>query len=321
MYKYIIIIIIAAVTIWINIEKKTDSNQQLSKITQSSVKEKRDIAASAQDLIQLPSAQNLGPVRKPEIADPEVQAKAVLIEDLETGKILYAKNENERLPIGSITKLMTAQVILDRLNLNDAVTMSKIAINTYGGQAFSIEEKISAHNLFYAMMMASSNDAAVALAEHISGSWQNFVSLMNERVKKINLLNTHFANPTGLDDMDNYSSTADMAAVAKESLKYPLIWEVMRTQNINIKSADGLVEHDINNSNKLLGRLPNITGGKTGYTDEALETFVFVAGPPREITDPKDNHQVLYILLGAPIGLRFQETEKLVHWVDKAYQW
>lgn len=321
MYKYITIIIIAAVAIWLNIEKKTDGSRQLSKITQSSVKEKRDIAASAQDLIQLPSAKNFGPTRKLEITNPEVQAKAVLIEDLETGKILYAKNENERLPIGSITKLMTAQVILDRLDLNDTVTMSKIAINTYGGQALSIGEKMSAHNIFYAMLMASSNDAAVALAEHISGSWQNFVSLMNERVKKLNLLNTHFANPTGLDDMENYSSAADMAAVAKESLKYPFIWEVMRTQNITIKSADGLLEHNIHNSNKLLGRLSNITGGKTGYTDEALETFVFVAGPPRELANPKDNHQVLYILLGAPIGLRFQETEKLVYWVDKAYIW
>lgn len=322
MSKYIIIILIVAVVGILNAKnfnKDNIPNKQAVEQTQF-VKQEKPVA-SAKDSFELPPAQALGPIRNSGIADPEVQAKAVLIEDLETGKILYAKNENEHFPIGSITKLMTAQIVLDKLNLTDVVTMSKIAINTYGGQAFSIGEKIDAKALFYAMMMASSNDASVALSEHISGSWQEFVLLMNERVKKLNLSNTSFANPTGLDDVSNYSSAADMAVITKQSLKYQLIWEVMRTQKIIIKSADGSLEHEVNNSNKLLGKLPNITGGKTGYTDEALETFVFISGSPRELASPENNNQVLYVLLGAPIGLRFQETEKLVYWVDKAYTW
>lgn len=323
MAKYILITIFAALVAVLNI--KTDIDKKQSSENAIFQEETRsNVSASVIDNTQaaLPSAEEIGPKRNPDTEEPQLQSRAVLVQDLESGKILYAKNENERLPIASITKLVGAQIILDKLNLDEVVTMSKTAINTYGGQAFSTNEKISAKNLFYAMLIASSNDAAVALAEHVGGgSWENFIPLMNERVKKLNLSNTNFANPTGLDDDNNYSTASDFAVIAKESLKYPLIWEAMRIQNTEIKSVDGLLVHELRNSNKLLGRLPNVTGGKTGYTDIALETFAFVAGPPKALSKPEDNHQVLYIILGAPIGLRFQETEKLVYWVDKAYQW
>lgn len=321
--KYLIIFAITLGVAVFNIQnyKRGDDKEINKEVVPAAEKENSFSVASAKDAVSLPLAEDLGPLRNSEIPDPEVQTKAVLIQDLDTGKILYAKQENEKLPIASITKLMTAQIILDRVNLDDVVIMSKNAINTYGGQAFFIGEKISARNLTHAMLMASSNDAAVALAEHTSRTWEEFVALMNERARALRLATTHFANPTGLDDTENYSSAADMAIIAKESLKYPLMWEIMRIQNQVIKSSDGLHEHTLHNSNKLLGKLPNITGGKTGYTDSALETFVFVAGPPREIEKPEDNHQVLYVLLGTPIGLRFQETEKLTRWVDKAYRW
>lgn len=321
MPKYIIIAAIVFIVGFLNLKNNfAKDNVPLGK-KQIVIQKERGVAASSGELAQLPVAQNLGPTRNQDITDPVIESRAVFIQDLESGKVLYAKKEHDRLPVASITKLMTAQVLLDTLNLDDVVTMSKTAIDTYGGQAFFIGEKISAKNLFYAMLMASSNDAAAALAEHVSGSWHEFIPLMNDRVKKLHLQNTHFANPTGLDDPENYSSASDMAIIAKESLRYSFMWEVMRTQDTIITSANGLLEHVIRNSNKLLGKLPNIGGGKTGYTDEALETFVFIAGPPREVANPDENHQVLYVLLGAPIGLRFQETTTLVHWVDKAYKW
>lgn len=321
MPKYIIIAAIVAIVGIFNLRNNFRKDDAPAREKQVILQKERGVAALSGELAQLPVAQNLGPIKNQDIFDPVVQTKAVFIQDLESGKVLYAKKENERLPVASITKLMTAQVLLDILNLDDTVTMSKAAVNTYGGQAFFIGEKISAKNLFYAMLMASSNDAAMALAEHVSGFSQEFVSRMNERVKSLHLQNTRFSNPTGLDDPENYSTAAEMAVIAKESLKYPLIWEVMRAQDTTIKSTDGVSEHTLRNSNKLLSKLPNIAGGKTGYTDEALETFVFIAGPPREVAIPGENHQVLYVLLGAPIGLRFQETEKLVHWVDNAYRW
>lgn len=321
MFKYIIIAAIVVIVGIFNLRNNFRKNDAPARERQIILQKERGVAASSKELAQLPVAQNLGPTKNQDIFDPVVQAKSVFIQDMESGKVLYAKKENERLPIASITKLMTAQALLDILNLDDTVTMSKTAINTYGGQAFFIGEKISAKNLFYAMFMASSNDAAVALTEHVSGFSQEFISRMNERVKSLHLQNTHFSNPTGLDDPENYSTAAEMAIVAKESLKYPLIWEIMRVQDTIIKSTDGMSEHTLHNSNKLLGKLPNITGGKTGYTDEALETFVFIAGPPRVVANADENHQVLYVLLGVPIGLRFQETEKLVYWVDKAYSW
>lgn len=319
MFKYVIIIITAAIG-FMNTKNMLEVPQALPEQKDIIVKEKSRLVASAQDTALLPLAQDLGPVRNSNIADPEIQSKAVLIKDLETGKILYSKNEHERLPIASITKLMTAQIIIDRMNLDDVVTMSKMAINTYGGQAFFIGEKLNGRSLFKAMLMASSNDAAVALAEHTSGTWQEFVALMNNKVAQLRLFDTHFANPTGLDDTENYSTASDMAVISEESLKYSLIWETMRIQETIISSSDGVQEHALHNSNKLLGKLPHITGGKTGYTDMALETFVFVVGSPNAISS-EENHQVLYVILGTPIGLRFQETQNLVKWVDKAYKW
>jgi len=219
MSKYIIIAAVVVIVGMLNIKNNFRKDDVTVEEKQVVLQKERRAIASSGELAQLPIAQNLGPIKNQDVPDPVVQAKAVFVQDLESGKVLYAKNENERLPIASITKLMTAQVLLDTLNLDDVVTMSKAAINTYGGQAFFIGEKISVKNLFYAMLMASSNDAAVALAEHVQGTAQEFALLMNERVKNLHLRDTHFANPTGLDDLENYSTASEMAVVAKESLK------------------------------------------------------------------------------------------------------
>ncbi|HEB01574.1 MAG TPA: D-alanyl-D-alanine carboxypeptidase [Candidatus Portnoybacteria bacterium] len=254
------------------------------------------------------------PVRNSAVPDFETEAKAALVLDVGTDKVLYQKNGDEELPMASLTKLMTALVILNKAELTEIVTVSKEAVETEGvsGHLFPGEE-ITVKNLLYALLVESSNDAAVALSQHISGSVEKFVKSMNQKAKTLGLKKTHFANPSGLDENGNYSTAYELAQLTDAVLDKPLIWEMLRTQEIDIQSVDGKTNHHLENTNQLLDKLPHIVGGKTGYTEEAGRTLILVIG------HPTDNHQIITVVLDVPD--RFGETEKLVNWVFEAYQW
>lgn len=280
------------------------------------------------------------PIRKSEISDIDIDAKAAIVLDVATDKILYNKNIGEKFPIASLTKLMTALIVLDEINLDDMVTISEEAIKTEGEKVNLIpKEKITAENLLYALLVASSNDAAMALAEYISNNFIinsfnpsdffkeaknknnpqktesifRFVKLMNQKAQLIGLKNTHFSNPSGLDKEENYSTAYDLAHLTKYALERPLVWEILRIQETDISSFDGKIIHHLENTNQLLGKLPNIAGGKTGYTDKAGKCLILVVG------DTADNHQIISVVLNAQD--RFTETEKLVKWTFEAYSW
>ena len=336
------------------------------------------------------------PVRNSKVDDIDINAKAAIVLDVATDKILYSKNIDETLPIASLTKLMTALIILEEAHLNDVVTVNKEAVDIEGKKINLVpKEKITVKNLLYALLISSSNDAAVALAEHISnnfnGRWfhsseevpwnqsmisqtnpqiceshsefrqraqtmeptvktesiSKFIELMNQKAQFIGLRNTHFSNPTGLDPVrnvprslprsdyninksygesldskqisngidqkGNYSTVYDLAHLTKYVLKRPLIWEILRIQETDVSSFDGKIIHHLENTNQLLGKLPNIAGGKTGYTDKAGECLILVVG------DKVNNHQIISVVLNAQN--RFTETEKIVKWTFKAYSW
>ena len=328
----------------------------------------------------LPEEKDLAPIKNSEVSEIKVSAKAAIISDAATNKILYQKDINEKLPIASLTKLMAALVVLDKTNLDDVVTINAKAAEVEGkkGNLFP-GEKITVENLLYILLAHSGNDAAVALAEYVgeknisieelpchpelvSGSidkikeYKNqipkqvrndrendpvskFIKLMNQKADSFGLKNTHFINPNGLDPAENisdnsndndyiknpifneleknekgnYSTAYDLAKLVNYALDEPLIWEILRTQKISVRSVDKKFIHHLENTNELLGKLPNIVGGKTGYTEQSGESLILVIG------DPINNHQIISVILNADD--RFVETEKLIKWIFENYSW
>ena len=249
-----------------------------------------------------------------DISDFDIKAKAAIVLDQKTDMVLYSENSKEKMPIASLTKIMTALVVLENVDLDGVVMISKSAFDLDGRKDCLIRnEKINAKDLLKIMLIRSNNSAAVSLAEHTSGSVEEFVKLMNERASLLGLENTNFSNPTGFDSEGNYSTAYDIAQLFDYASDKPLIWEILRTQRLNLTSLDKKTKHRLKNTNLLLGRLKNITGGKTGLTDEAGQCLVLIVG------DPVDDHKIISVVLGAED--RFLETEKLVRWVFRSYKW
>lgn len=263
---------------------------------------------------------NFLPVRDWDVDEPEIEATAVLISNIadssslsSKNKILYQKNIDDPLPIASLTKLMTAIIVLDNIDLDEEVIISENAVNAYGNRGgLAVNEKITVQNLLYVLLMESSNDAAVALAEAVqTNTGKNFIDLMNKKAEELELKNTHFTDPSGYLS-NNISTVGELAKLAKYIFNYPLIWEISRTLFINLTSIDGAVKHHLSNTNELLENLPDIVGSKTGYTQEAQGCFVL-------ITRQSEKDYLITIILGA--RERFLEAQKLIEWVERAYRW
>ncbi len=246
---------------------------------------------------------NFLPIRNWSINQPEIEAKATLIFGVEKNKILYQKNIEQVLPIASLTKLMTGLIVLEEMDLDKVITISQEAVKAYGDNGgLVIDEKISVKNLLYVLLMESSNDAAVALAEVFKEV--PLVDLMNKKAEELGLANTHFTDPTGYNPT-NLSTALDLAELVKYSLKEPLIWQILKTPNIDLSN------HHLTNTNQLLGHWSGIIGGKTGYTDEAQGCMILVIEQIYE--------NLVVIVLGAEE--RFLATEKLINWAKEAYIW
>jgi len=240
----------------------------------------------------------------------KISARSAITMNVETGDIVYEKNIRKKLPVASLTKLMTALLAIEKIgNLNEQITISRNAVLTEGNSGnLKVGEKITAENLLRLLLVNSSNDAAVALAEYISGSEKQFVGLMNEKAKTLELKNTHFANSTGLDEEGNYSTVYDLVKLTKNILSEPPLLEIMRIQNSDVFSADGANVHHLRNTNKLLGKLPsvNIIGGKTGFTDQAGECLILIT------SHPENDQKIISVILGSED--RFGEMKKLVNY-------
>ena len=270
---------------------------------------------------------NFIPIRDWNVIDLEIEAKAASIFKINSidstlakdfklkENILYEKNIDLILPIASITKLMTALIVLEKIdNLEESMIISENAIKAYGNQGeLTINEKISVINTLYILLMESSNDAAVALSELVGNRYNvNFIDLMNMKAEELNLENTFFSDPSGYD-AKNVSTIKDIVKLIKYSFSQPIIWQILKTPEIDLTSYDGKIRHHWVNTDKLLNRLPNIIGGKTGYTSEAQGCLVLV------IKQDLNNEYLITVVLGAQE--RFLQTEKLIKWVNKAYQW
>jgi len=245
----------------------------------------------------------------------DIDSKSAIAFDAETDFVLYEKRSKEKMPIASLTKIMTALIALENNKLDDIVTISENAFKTEGKKEdLSAGEKIKLDDLFKIMLISSNNIAATALAEHTSGNTNDFVSLMNKKAQELGLKDTVFYNPTGLDQENKNVSTAyDIAQLVDYSLSKPLIWEYSKIQNVTLNSSDGKIKHRIKNTNLFVGRLENIIGGKTGFTDEAGECLVLIT------FNPQKKSKVITVVLNA--NDRFLQTERLINWVLGNYKW
>ena len=173
---------------------------------------------------------NIAPTVEAQVNPPAVSADSVVLMDATTGKILYEKNKNSAYPPASTTKIMTILLVLENSNLNDVVTVSKNAEMTDGSKIYISEgEKISVKELLYGLTLASANDCAVALAEHISGSTEKFAALMNEKANSLGCKNTNFVNPNGLYDVNHKTSAYDLALIMQELTKHNEYKEISTT--------------------------------------------------------------------------------------------
>lgn len=244
---------------------------------------------------------------------PIISARGSIAQDIDSGEILFEKNPDERLKIASITKLMTLLIVLEENKLDDVVTVSRTAAGTPGSTMFLVAgEQITEENLIYGALINSANDAAVALAEHNAGSSAAFVVKMNNKAKELGLTNTHFSNPVGLDDSDNYSSSRDIANLGKYLYHHPLIKKVAKIKNMDVKSVSGNYTHKLESTNKLLDSYLKINGLKTGTTDDAGRCLIAIA-------ENKDGHEIVTVILNSPD--RFGESKILIDWVFRAFTW
>ena len=207
------------------------------------------------------------------ITEPTINSRAAIVYERSSGKILYGKEENEKRKMASTTKIMTAIVVLENTNLDDIVTISSKAAGT-GGSRLGLhkDDKISVADLLYGLMLCSGNDAAVALAEHISGSIENFAILMNQKACEIGLNSSHFVTPHGLDNEEHYTTAYELALLTNYALKNDIFRKYVGTKSQTI--TINTYSKTLNNTNELLGYLDGVYGVKTGFTNGANRCLV-----------------------------------------------
>lgn len=210
-------------------------------------------------------------------AEPQLTAESAILIDAHTGRILFEKNAHEQRPMASTTKITTALIALEKGKLTDVVTASKRAADT-GESSIGLKEgeKLTLEDLLYAMLLPSANDAAVAIAEHIGGSVENFAQMMNDKAKELGLADTHYVTPNGLHNKEHYTSAYDLALVAREALKNPQFRQIVSTKKRVIPGNDGQPRVLIN-KDKLLDDYQYAIGVKNGYTRQAGNCLVGAA--------------------------------------------
>ena len=205
-----------------------------------------------------------------------VSARSAVLYVPETNNFIYTKNSRERLPMASTTKIMTALIALEECDVNEIVKIDDSAIGIEGSSAYLRNgDELTMNELVYALLLQSANDAAVAIACHISGSVENFADIMNEYASKIGLVDTHFENPHGLDEKNHYTTAEDLAKLAAEALSNPQFKEITSTYKQSFITEER--SRTYVNHNKLLNMYDGCIGVKTGFTTKSGRCLVGAA--------------------------------------------
>ena len=242
---------------------------------------------------------------------PQLTARAACLIDFDSGLYLFEKNKDEALPPASLTKLMTALVVLDNFSLDQVIAVGQP--ENYG-QIMGLKEKeiISVGHLLDALLIFSANDAAYALADAYPGGRAAFIAEMNRRAKELGLTNTHFTNPNGRYDPNHYSTAADLAKLAMVAWRREEIRRTVAQKEKVVCDVSGEICHPLFSTNELLGFFPGTLGLKTGFTEEAGECFIGFF--------EENGRRFLSVVLGSKD--RFRDTQELVGWgmVNFSYQ-
>lgn len=230
-------------------------------------------------------------------------SKGIILYDAYSGRILYGENVDEKLPMASTTKIMTLIVALENANLEDMVIVSKNASKAPKVKMYLSEgEEIKLEYLLYALMLESSNDAAIAVAEHIGESVENFCDMMTAKAKELGAINTSFKTPNGLDAEGHYSTPRDLAIITSYGLQNEKFVEITNTKAKTFSSNKK--EYSVNNKNRLLSEYNGANGVKTGFTGLAGQCFVGAA--------KRGDMQLVTVVLQSGWGTSGKEQK----WID-----
>ncbi len=254
---------------------------------------------------------SLYPKNLNKIPAPDLTSRAAIVIDVPSGKILYEKNPRTWFLPASTTKIVTALVALENYSLEQVMEVGDF--DSELGQVMGLfeGEKITMENLLFGLLVQSGNDAAEVLAKEFPGGREAFIKKMNEKVKSLNLADTHFVNPTGFEEDGHHTTVFDLSQIATEALKNPYFAKMVATKEIDASDTEGVNWHHLENVNRLLGELWGIKGVKTGWTEKAGECLVAYF--------ERDSRQVITVILGSED--RFGETEKLINWVFANFSW
>ena len=290
-----IICILTIFMLTITISMKTFADEETEEINEQELKE-YIIQASTEQMKQ-----------------PNINSRAVLILDRGSNTVIYEKNGYTKRAMASTTKIMTATVVLENSNLTDTVEISKKAAGT-GGSRLGLKtgDKVSVNDLLYGLMLRSGNDAAVALAEHVGGSVEQFAEMMNKKAKQLNLQNTHFITPHGLDKDEHYTTAYELAKLASYALNNKKFATIVNTKQCNIY-INGQIK-TISNTNELLGNLYGVDGVKTGFTNNAGRCIV--------TSTTRNGNQIICVVLGADTKkIRTQDSVKLIEYAFSNFEY
>ena len=250
------------------------------------------------------------PINHTGVPAPFLSARSAIVVDLDSKALLFQKNPDLKLLPASTTKIMTALIALEEYDLDDVVTVNSVNVE---GQTMELEfgEKITVENLLYGLLVQSGNDAAVALAQHYPGGEEEFIKAMNNKLKELNLHDTQFQNPTGLDNYGHYTTVHDLSLLSTQALKNDTFKKIVSTSNLTVTDVTGEIEHELETINDLLGKIPGLKGIKTGWTELAGECLVTYT--------KRNSREIIVVVLGSQD--RFGESETLIDWSFTNHQW
>ena len=276
------------------------------------MKMKTGLAALVTALLLLPGIAQADELPMKAEAPITLTSPSAILCEASTGQVIFEKNADERRPVASVNKVMTILLTLEavdegRVSLEDQVTVSPRAASMGGSQAFlDAGERYKLNELLKTVIVASANDSAVALAEHLAGTEESFVRLMNTRAEELGLTNTHYANCTGLPAQEHYTTARDVAKLSAQLDLHPIYYRYSTIWMDEIKHRGGRVT-SLTNTNRLIRFYPGCDGYKTGSTNEARYCV--------SATAKKEGMRLIAVVLGTPAGqTRFDEARAMLEY-------
>ncbi|MGN0787846.1 MAG: D-alanyl-D-alanine carboxypeptidase family protein [Candidatus Onthoplasma sp.] len=263
-------------------------------------------------LIVMVSCLFMTPIKEKTVYAVGSSAKAMCVIEKDSQRVIYSKNQDEKLPMASTTKIMTAITVIQNCqNLQELIQVDDSAVGVSGTSIYLRQgEELTVEDLLYGLMLRSGNDAAVALACNISGSEKEFANLMNNMAKKIGAKNSHFSNPHGLDNPEHYTTAYDLALITSYALNNPIFKKIVSTKSHVIEATNKSDKRYLTNKNKLLSKLESCCGVKTGFTSKAGRCLVSAI----------EQNETIYVCVVLNCGPMFEESSNLLTSASNEYR-